>query len=866
MTCQPSFPDPVPGVHDRIQCCLSGDGVVHRYFEILGHPDATQLRLCRQIYLMQVLVGIYQDPFYLGGVGDVPGHHRCSDGRGGPGNLPRGRRPSGLILMVNHPIILSILEGTSLTGVSWEMIGGLKNNVMLKEYTFGPLFLAIWILLPSYGQAELKSTEYQIKAYRTSQAIEVDGELNEPDWQRAQRLYQFVQIEPDEGEPITQQTEVGVLYDDKYIYFGFICFDTDISQIVANEMRRDTREIGENDNVFVLLDTYNDRRSGFFFRVNPLGAMQDTALMNSGDSFNRDWDAVWQAGTAIHQDNWTAEIAIPFSQLRFNQNEAMTWGINVGREIRRNREDSTWVPVSKSYGSLAKYRTSNLGQLVGLEGIQPSRHLELLPYVLPGGSWTEQSDKRFEWVSDIGLDMKYGLTPNLTADLTLNTDFAQVEADQEQVNLTRFSLFFPEKRPFFLEGAGLFDFGIPRTSFRRPPPLLLFYSRRIGLAEGHAVPIITGGKITGKMGPYGLGLLNVLTDEIQSDDPDDTFNIPRMNYSVLRVKRDVFRRSSVGLIAVNQQETDKYNRAGGFDFIYRPTDNLDLQGMWARTFEKEMSEEEMSGQHDAWYLGSNWRNDRFRLESSYMDIGEDFNPAVGFVRRKGIRRIRGEMRYTPWPQRFGIRRIFAGPEFDYILDQNNELETRDITLSSWLQLEEAGWLSFQIQQAFERLDENFEIREGIVIPVDEYRFNTFRVSFSTDDSKKVYGDIRANFGDFFNGERNGFELKLNVRPNGHFSLESNYQFNRVTLPDGNFNANILSTRMVYSFSTRFFMKLFTQWNSDRNVINSNFLLNYIYRPGSDFFFVFNQVYEHNDSRTELIELTFVVKMTYWWNP
>ena len=258
----------------------------------------------------------------------------------------------------------------------------------------------------------------------------------------------------------------------------------------------------------------------------------------------------------------------------------------MARGIRRNNEEATWRRRPTSYGGRAKYRTAYFGSLVGLEGIAPKKHLELLPYVLPGASRTEENDDT-DGEFEIGLDLKYGLTSNLTGDLTVNTDFAQVEADEEQVNLTRFSLFFPEKRPFFLpekrpfflEDAGLFDFGVPRTSFRRPPPLLLFYSRRIGIEEGHAVPLIAGGKITGKVGPYGVGLLNVLTDASHTDesvtDPDEIVDVPRTDYSVLRLTRDIFSGSRIGLIAINKQEdSDTYNRAGGLDFSYRPDDQL----------------------------------------------------------------------------------------------------------------------------------------------------------------------------------------------------------------------------------------------------------------------------------------------------
>ena len=364
-----------------------------------------------------------------------------------------------------------------------------------------PLFL-ILLLNTVVTNVRAESHDHQVKAYRTYQSIEIDGDLTEEDWKHAEPIDEFVQIEPYEGEISSESMEVRVLYDNENIYFGFTCFDSDISQLVANEMRRDSRDLHDNDTVFLILDTYNDRRSGFFFRMNALGAIQDRAVTNSGDTFNSDWDAVVECKSKINDTYWTSELSIPFSQLRFEKSDPIIWGMNTGRELARNQEEVIWVPVPASYGGRAKYRTSNLGSLVGLSGIAPSRNLEVLPYILPGVTQINGNDAglKTEGKFKIGVDAKYGITSNLTADITYNTDFAQVEADEEQVNLTRFSLFFPEKRPFFLEGAGLFDFGVPRTSFRRPPPMLLFYSRRIGLAEGNAIPIIFGGKRAAKWG------------------------------------------------------------------------------------------------------------------------------------------------------------------------------------------------------------------------------------------------------------------------------------------------------------------------------------------------------------------------------
>lgn len=713
----------------------------------------------------------------------------------------------------------------------------------------------------------------QIKAYRTYQSIEIDGDLTEEDWQHAEVMDEFVQVEPHEGEALSEPMELRILYDDENIYFGFTCYESDISKLIANEMRRDSRDLHENDNVFVLLDTYNDKRSGFFFRMNALGAVQDRAITNSGDTFNSDWDAVVVCKSKINDSYWTAELSVPFSQLRFEKNDPMTWGINAGRGIARSREEAIWMPVPASYGGRAKYRTAHVGSLVGLEGIAPSRNLEILPYILPGLTQVNgDTQLRTTGEFKLGFDAKYGITSNLTADITYNTDFAQVEADEEQVNLTRFSLFFPEKRPFFLEGAGLFDFGIPRTSFRRPPPMLLFYSRRIGLAEGNAIPIILGGKTSGKIGSYGVGFLNVLTDEFhETDTEEDPLEVPRTNYSVMRITKDIASGSRIGMIAVNKDEIGDYNRAGGFDFEYRPNDRLDVRGLWSRTFEPEAS-----GQNNAWYLGSNWRSNRFRVEGSYTDIDADFNPAVGYVRRQGIRQFRGEMRWVPMPQKFGIRQIWTGPEVNYILNHDNELEEWDISYTNWFEFDSGDYILLNGRRSFERLNDIFDFRDDVEIPIGDYSSNSYSVRLSSSDSRPISTTLGGGLEDFYEGEVRRAYIETTVKPNGHLSVSAQYQFNQVVdLPtayftDGNprpVYVNLFRGRVDYSFTTGLFAKLFAQWNTDANVVSTNFLINYIYRPGSDFYFVFNQTYDTNGTtRSRLLDSTVVAKMTYWWNP
>ncbi|MYC78350.1 carbohydrate binding family 9 domain-containing protein [Candidatus Poribacteria bacterium] len=704
----------------------------------------------------------------------------------------------------------------------------------------------------------------RMSAHRTSEEIKVDGVFDEPVWQTVEPIRQLYQIQPDQGEPATEQSAVRILYDDKKLYFGFIFFD-EMDKIVANDMRRDSPGLRSNDYGFLLLDTYNDRRNAVFFRFTPVGGMEDTAVSNSGGSLNTSWDIVWECRCRINEDHWTAEIAIPFSQLRFEQSEVMNWGINFGREIARKQEIDAWNEAPKTYGGLAKYRTAYFGTLEGLEGITPSRHLELLPYVLPGASYGSSTEET-EGVFEAGADLKYGVTPNLTADLTFNTDFAQVEADQEQVNLTRFSLFFPEQRPFFLEGASIFDVGIPRPSFRRPPPLLLFYSRRIGLAGGRAIPILGGGKMTGKIGPYGIGILNVFTDKYEEDvpgvHPENIFSEPRTNYSVMRVNRDLLVGSTVGGILINKQDADASNSTAGLDFSYRPTREINIQGLFSRTLED--FEVDFSQKSNAFFIGGDWRTNLFRLDASYTDIGEDFNPEVGYIQRTGVRRFRGDASYTPWPDKFGIREIQIGPEIDIVLTQENELETQEITFDTQFEFKTGDDIGFQVQNTIEHLDIGFNL-QGEEIPTGDYNFTSFQVSARTSSARMIGARMQVEFGEFYHGTRRGFSIEATARPSARLSIEPSIEFNRITLPGEKFDANAFGGRIGYSFSTTLFAKLFSQWSTDRDIFSANFLINYIYRPGSDIYLVFDQSYDTRDGGAKLLGWAVLGKMTYWWN-
>ena len=361
-----------------------------------------------------------------------------------------------------------------------------------------------------------------VQATRTPTPPNIDGHLDDPVWDQAPTIADFFQRDPVEGAPPTEQTQVRILFDDDHLYFALRCFDSEADRLVANQMRRDA-ELDENDNIQIILDPYNDRRSGFYFSTNPLGARQDMLLTDEGRTRNQAWDSVWQSRTHIDSLGWSAEVAIPFDQVRYPDSDQAVWGINIGRAIRRKNEEVFLVPPPQSYGFRGRYRTSRLAVLTGLGRLQSRPPLAVVPFFLSGTQRDFTADGSTEYDLDPGLDFKYGLTPSLTLDLSYKTDFAQVEADQEQINLTRFSLFFPEKRDFFLEGAGIFEFGerVERQGSGGRPPTLLFYSRRIGIEEGHNLPVLAGGKLTGRAGPYQIGTLRMTTQAMTFVDEED---------------------------------------------------------------------------------------------------------------------------------------------------------------------------------------------------------------------------------------------------------------------------------------------------------------------------------------------------------
>ena len=709
-----------------------------------------------------------------------------------------------------------------------------------------------------YGQGRACRTAY---AVRVTEGPRLDGRLDDSAWERAIPIEGFVQQDPDYWMPCSERTVARIVYDHERIYFGFSCFTSQPEKLVANNMRRDS-EVWGDDNVQILLDTYNDRQNGFFFFVNPLGAVRDLMLSDGGRTYNEDWNCNWTARTTQHEEGWTAEVAIPFDQLRFKEGPNMAWGINLARYIPSKNESAQFVVGRRSSSRMARYWMSEIAELRGLQSVQVGRLLQVKPYILPGTSVNRLAvDPKESPSFEVGADLRYGVTSNMALDLSYNTDFAQVEGDQEQVNLTQFQLYFPEKRDFFLEGANLFDFGeaAEQRGGDDEPPTLLFYSRRIGLEEGRPVPLLLGTKLSGKTGGTSIGLLNVLAEEKRFLEAGDSLFVPRNDFSVVRIKQDLSRRLTLGAILVNKQTDEPaagwgiYNRAGGVDFSYSPSSGLNIQGFAARTWDSSIH-----GAHDARFIRVSYSGGMYSARASVLDIENGFEPGVGFVNRRSgmddFRHYKAQGRLRPRVSALNIRYLSVGPEVEVITDRENQVAYWNGSFSCWTQFNTGDWLRIiEVERERNVLLSTFSPsgrRPEISVPAGTYTFTKFISGLSGNRSRKLRPRVTLEAGKYYTGHRYNISMENAFRPSGRLSVETEYEANWLRFPEGNLNLQTLSNRVIYSFTTDFFVKLFAQWNSNTELMSANILVNYRFRPGSDFFFVYDHAFGTEDGFSE----------------
>src|SRR5712692_1888105 len=674
----------------------------------------------------------------------------------------------------------------------------------------------------------------RIQAVRITDALRIDGLLDESAWTLAQPATDFLQQRPTEGATASERTEVRVLFDNRNIYFGIRAFDSDAVHINARELVRDA-SFSNDDNVAILLDTYHDRRNAFRFVVNPLGTQQDALITDEGRDINVSWDGSWISAGRIDDQGYTVEIEIPLTTLRFKEG-IDSWGFNVSRIIRRKNEENLWASWQRSFGL---ERVSQAGELTGVAEIRRRRLREIKPYA--SGEWREgvpligKSGFDAGARARAGIEVaKLGITPSLTAEFTVNPDCGQAEVDNQIVNLTRFSVFFPEKRDFFLENSGIFLFG-------RQGENQAFFTRRIGLTDrGQPVPIDYGVKVTGKVGPYNMGFLQVQTRKL--GEFATGLGIPRQQFSVLRVNRDILKRSYIGAILVNRQGAttvggESYNRVGGADAEFNLTDHYKLKAFWMGSATPGVR----SGAGSA-RVESIFENDLYRFITVYEDVGAKFNPEAGFIERNAIHQYFGQLAYKPRPKFIPhVQQMEFETQIEYFTDRAGKLATKQIELSWQTEFKNSSQFFVRpIEDVTDVLTEPFEIRPGIVIPTGTYHFNRPRVSFTSDRSKRIVFNAREKWGDFYTGRRYETSGGITWRPNPHLLHDLSESYNRVRLREGNFTTSLFAGRLNYNFSRKLLTSALVQLNSAARLSVINVRLRYNYRPNSDFFIIYNQ--------------------------
>jgi len=691
-----------------------------------------------------------------------------------------------------------------------------------------------------------------VRAVRVAAGPRIDGRLDDEVWRLAPDGGPLVQVTPHEGAPPTERTEFRILFDERSLYVGVWCFDREPERIAAAEMALDGK-IDSDDHVAIALDTFLDRRNGYQFRINPNGAREDALISNNAE-LNRNWDGIWTAAASIDGEGWYCEAAIPFQTLIFARGSTV-WGLNVARKIPRKIEEDRWS------GASDRFRTQNVaeaGQVTGLEALKRGIGIDLVPYGIARYRNEREPDDS-DTLFDAGADLRYSITPNLTATLSYDTDFAETEVDARQINLTRFPLFFPEKRDFFLQDAGIFEFaglGSAGSQF-----LLPFFSRRIGLSEtGERVPIVAAGKLTGRVGSYNIGLLDALVE--------DHAGLPMRNAFVGRLSRNVLDGSSIGGIVTHGDPNSlDDNLLAGADFNFRDSRLVKdwvIQGsaFGLGTWTEDVEGEEnfafgarLSGESDVIYTGA-----------AFYQIEENFNAALGFVPRRDIRGYEGELTYRPLVESIdAIRRIWVSFFTRSITDLDDELESSLQSLTPiYIQFESGDDVFINTQLQFEELMQPFEIHPGVVIPPDEYWFLHYRAGFITASKRRVEFELTCDIGDFYDGWRQSYDAGFRLKPLKHLFAGLGYELNQVRLPEGDFDTRLAFVRVQVNFTTNLIWFNLVQYDDLSDTIGVNSRLQWEFRPGSFLYLVLqeNAGRNHGDLRSEETEAAAKVAVTF----
>jgi hypothetical protein len=726
--------------------------------------------------------------------------------------------------------------------------------------------------MPAYAADDPAKIDYEtarhtrrLQAARAAGTITVDGTLDEPAWLDAPIASGFIQNDPREGEPATFDTEVKLLYDDEALYVGVFARDEEPGSLIVNDLKKDF-DTANSDGFTVIIDTFRDERNGYMFSTNPSGAKFDSQVSNEGRENNTNWDGIWDVKTHISERGWHAEIKIPFRTVKFRGADAQSWGINFRRRHRRLNEDSFWSPLPRIYDI---ERVSLAGSVEGMQGLRPGKNIRVKPYALGSANTIPAGTDRDY---DFGLDVKYGVTTGLTWDFTVNTDFSQVEADEQQINLSRFNLFFPEKRDFFLENSGIFQFGASDRMGgggggggrqNAAADMLLFHSRRIGLSEnGDAIPILAGTRLTGRQGRYSVGVLNIQQREYENA---ADFVTPSTNFTALRARRDILANSDIGAVFLNKDEDGpRYNRVAGVDANFR-FGFLNLNGYVAKTFSPQ-SVEPGSGDDTAVRGSFNYQNRVWQFRGHFNGIGERFNDEMGFVPRQGVNNILAYAGYTyrpSWFRKFNLRETRPHWQLDAYERQNGlGLESRYMDVHWPFTFNDSTFVEIGVNPNVEEIRAPFTINSSRSVQVlpGRYDFNEYFVLYRGNTSAPLSFEARYSNGEFYDGYRRGYTIGPAFRPNERINASVNLQINDIELTGGAFVSKLVTSRINYNFNTKMFVNALLQYNTDSRQWSSNLRFNIIHRPLSDFFLVYN---ERRDERSgSLINRALIAKMTY----
>ena len=669
-----------------------------------------------------------------------------------------------------------------------------------------------------------------------SQSIDLDGHLGEAAWQTSTPITEFTQQEPVEGAEPTEATEIRILIDGVSLYIGAMFFD-DPNGILAYQKRRD-EGLGSDDRFMWILDTFLDGRTGYFFEINPAGLMGD-GLLTAGGNVNKAWDGVWEARVQRLDNGWSAEIWIPWSTLNFDP-ESDTWGINFQRTIRRKQEEILWTGHRRTEGL---WRPVHAGRLTGLTDMSQGIGLEVKPYAVAG--WTRQTTlaDSTSYPRDVGFDVGYSITPSLRAAASFNTDFAEVEVDQRRVNLTRFPLRFPEQRDFFLEGSGVFNFA-PRNGVEP------YFSRRIGLREGNRVPIQFGTRLGGQAGRYEVGFLQVGTE--------DHLGIGGEDFTVARVKRQIFAESTIGAIYTRRAggadslgNSPADNHTAGIDLDFRTSrflgdKNLQVDGFFVWNSNPEPTVDRTVSDFSARGVRIDFPNDIWQMHLSYREFGSLYDPAVGFVTRNGFRRVEPNVTWRPRPDISWIRQFEFGTQFRYLAS----IETGRPEERQWqfdllnIDFENSADFDFGVTRQFEYLDRAFEISDGIVVQPGEYWTWEWEVSGGTPNQERISLDAGVGGGSFWSGDRFGYELQLGYRPTPGVEFSLEYERNEVALPQGAFDTNLFRLNTAWDISPWSSVTGNVQYDDVSEIIGLFLKTRWIIAPGNDLYLVYTQNWQN----------------------